>query len=302
MPVSPSFPSEVVEIIISEFWYFEDPSDDRIAFMTPLEGCYIHLELKHLPGPHYSPWKVLNRPIRTRVSTRLDEAKTRLTDPSGSENSLAYYFSELSRNINQYSWLHKVRRAPAVPVVFTAPYTAKNEGRIWGINHRFWKAGRTPTIGESSGSSESTMDIQGVSNVTAEIRDIQSVTSEAFPIQKPPASMQFTPHFATSASRRLWNCYTPLSSITICFGWIGSLLCQGVNENLDGDADWLVRAQHLTERILAAKISLMYPILSAPYFCLYTTVTVNDDDRPETDPRQARPGSQLSGKYRIRQQ
>lgn len=30
------FPFELVEIIISEFWYSEHPSDDRIAIMT---GC-----------------------------------------------------------------------------------------------------------------------------------------------------------------------------------------------------------------------------------------------------------------------
>ncbi len=160
-------PFELVEIIISEFWYPEHPSDDRITFMTgcplvcslwsiyagitsrdiyvptvsylfylcsiirsqkpaiyrpflPESTCaitcyvdliksdsdsgmfpylvfchilnyvgfrkcfpniqYIHLETKPLPEPYCMPQILSHRIIRTRVSIRLDQAITQLSD------------------------------------------------------------------------------------------------------------------------------------------------------------------------------------------------------------------------------
>ncbi|KAK0457138.1 uncharacterized protein EV420DRAFT_542016 [Desarmillaria tabescens] len=136
---------------------------------------YIHLETKSLPGPYC---RLSHRLIRTRLSIRLDQATTQRddlpvdwcitvddppdigeVDPSILERSWMSFLCEVVCDMNQYSW--RLRCMFDMSSHFSAAKSSTCSGRVrsfhgrtcceerskdmWGINHRFWKAGRTCT-------------------------------------------------------------------------------------------------------------------------------------------------------------
>ncbi|KAK0450351.1 uncharacterized protein EV420DRAFT_1646588 [Desarmillaria tabescens] len=133
----------------------------------------INLEIKLLGRP----WKVFNRIIRTRVSIRLDELFSLSAlpvdwyitiddapdigevNPSKLKHSWSDFLGELVRDMCQYSLqlrgMSKIVSYNSVAEGSTCfggtrhfrhrTYCEERNEDIWGINRRFWKAGRTLT-------------------------------------------------------------------------------------------------------------------------------------------------------------
>ncbi|SJL05958.1 uncharacterized protein ARMOST_09294 [Armillaria ostoyae] len=139
---------------------------------------YIHLETKLLPEPYCGPRKLSHRLIRTRVSIKLDQATTQLGDlpidwcvtvndppdidevhPSVFEMSWMTFLCEVICDMTQYSWMLRYMFDTSTHFSAVKSSTCSGSARsfhgrtcceerskdLWGINHRFQKAGRTST-------------------------------------------------------------------------------------------------------------------------------------------------------------
>ncbi|KAK0456275.1 hypothetical protein EV421DRAFT_43649 [Armillaria borealis] len=123
---------------------------------------YIHLETKLLPEPYCGPWKLSHRLIRTRVSIKLDQATTQLGDlpiDCVFEMSWMTFLCEVICDMTQYSWMLRYMFDTSTHFSAVKSSTCSGSARsfhgracceerskdLWGINHRFQKAGRTST-------------------------------------------------------------------------------------------------------------------------------------------------------------
>ncbi|PBK71292.1 hypothetical protein ARMSODRAFT_70758 [Armillaria solidipes] len=186
-------PFELVEIIISEFWYDEHPSDGRIAFMTrcslvcslwrdvyasitsrdiyvPIVGYLFYLSsiIRTKKSSIYRPF----HPESTRTFTcHIDLFKSfsdsalfshilfchmpnyvgfRKCFPNTQNIHLELKLLLGSHSPRQRKMFNRLirtrvsRRAPGVRSFHSRIYCEeRRKDDIWGINHRFWQAGRT---------------------------------------------------------------------------------------------------------------------------------------------------------------